>query len=123
MKKCLILTLVIAVSCVSGPAVPGRGGGYRRRRHRGHVHGPEVIVANHMDLRVLAISSTNRFSEMPDVPTFKELGYTLEVPSITGDVVPEPVTSFAQYREGVIGRYSTDLAKAGAGKQFSSRNG
>jgi gamma-glutamyl:cysteine ligase YbdK (ATP-grasp superfamily) len=39
-----------------------------------------------------------------------------EVPSITGDVVPEPVSSFAQYREDVIGQYSQDLAKAGAGK-------
>jgi carboxylate-amine ligase len=39
-----------------------------------------------------------------------------EVPSITGDVIPECVSSFAQYRKEVIGRYSQDLAKAGAGK-------
>jgi hypothetical protein len=39
-----------------------------------------------------------------------------EVPSVTGDVVPEPVSSFAQYREDVIGRYSLDLANVGAGK-------
>jgi gamma-glutamyl:cysteine ligase YbdK (ATP-grasp superfamily) len=39
-----------------------------------------------------------------------------EVPSITGDVIPEPVSSFAQYRKDIIGRYSEDLAKAGAGK-------
>jgi gamma-glutamyl:cysteine ligase YbdK (ATP-grasp superfamily) len=39
-----------------------------------------------------------------------------EVPSITGDVIPEPVSSFAHYREDVIGRYSQDLAKTGAGK-------
>ncbi len=39
-----------------------------------------------------------------------------EVPSITGDVIPERASSFAQYRENVIGRYSQDLAKAGAGK-------
>jgi tripartite-type tricarboxylate transporter receptor subunit TctC len=30
-------------------------------------------------LRVLAISSPNRFSEMPEVPTFKEQGYTFDV--------------------------------------------
>jgi len=39
-----------------------------------------------------------------------------EVPSITGDIVPEPVSSFAQYRTDVIERYSQDLAKAGAEK-------
>jgi gamma-glutamyl:cysteine ligase YbdK (ATP-grasp superfamily) len=39
-----------------------------------------------------------------------------EVPSITGDVIPEYVSSFAQYRKDVIGQYSQDLAKAGAGK-------
>jgi carboxylate-amine ligase len=39
-----------------------------------------------------------------------------EVPSVTGDVIPEPVSSFSQYRKEVIGRYSRDLAKAGAGK-------
>jgi gamma-glutamyl:cysteine ligase YbdK (ATP-grasp superfamily) len=39
-----------------------------------------------------------------------------EVPFITGDVVPEPVYSFAQYRKDIIGQYSQDLAKAGAGK-------
>ncbi len=37
-----------------------------------------------------------------------------EVPSITGDVVPEYVSSFKMYHEQVIGQYSRDLAKAGA---------
>ncbi len=40
----------------------------------------------------------------------------IEIPSIAGDVVPEYVASFRRYREDVIGRYSADLAKAGAGK-------
>jgi gamma-glutamyl:cysteine ligase YbdK (ATP-grasp superfamily) len=39
-----------------------------------------------------------------------------EVPSVAGDVIPEPVSSFDQYRKEVIGRYSQDLARAGAGK-------
>jgi gamma-glutamyl:cysteine ligase YbdK (ATP-grasp superfamily) len=39
-----------------------------------------------------------------------------EVPSITGDVVPEPVSSFSQYKRDVIGKYSQELAKAGASK-------
>jgi len=36
-----------------------------------------------------------------------------EVPSVTGDVVPEYSFSFAQYRKEIIERYSSDLAKAG----------
>ncbi len=46
----------------------------------GIAHPGEVI--SHVKagkLRVLAISSPNRYSEMPDVPTFKELGYTFDV--------------------------------------------
>jgi carboxylate-amine ligase len=37
-----------------------------------------------------------------------------EVPSVAGDVVPEPVSSFSMYNKEVIGRYSRDLAKVGA---------
>jgi gamma-glutamyl:cysteine ligase YbdK (ATP-grasp superfamily) len=36
-----------------------------------------------------------------------------EVPSITGDVIPEYVSSFGQYRRDIIERYSADLANAG----------
>lgn len=39
-----------------------------------------------------------------------------EVPSITGEVVPEPVSSFGMYKKEVIERYSRDLARAGADK-------
>lgn len=39
-----------------------------------------------------------------------------EVPSITGDVVPEYASSFKQYHNAIIGRYSKDLAQLGAGK-------
>ena len=39
-----------------------------------------------------------------------------EIPSITGEVIPEYAVSFRQYKHDVIGRYTTDLAKAGAGK-------
>ena len=39
-----------------------------------------------------------------------------EVPAVAGNVVPEPVTSFAQYKREVIGKYSRDLAEAGIGK-------
>ncbi len=41
-----------------------------------------------------------------------------EVPSITGDIIPEYVSSFSQYKKEVIGRYSRDLASAGAGKSI-----
>jgi gamma-glutamyl:cysteine ligase YbdK (ATP-grasp superfamily) len=39
-----------------------------------------------------------------------------EIPSIVGDVIPDNVASFSQYRKEVIGGYSQDLATAGAGK-------
>jgi hypothetical protein len=44
-----------------------------------------------------------------------------EVPSITGDVIPEYIRSFDQYRNEVIGQYSLDLAKSGAGKTILSK--
>jgi gamma-glutamyl:cysteine ligase YbdK (ATP-grasp superfamily) len=37
-----------------------------------------------------------------------------EVPSVTGNVVPEYVSSFNQYRREIIGKYLADLADAGA---------
>jgi gamma-glutamyl:cysteine ligase YbdK (ATP-grasp superfamily) len=40
----------------------------------------------------------------------------MEVPSIVGDVIPEYVSSFKQYKKEIIGRYSLDLARAGADK-------
>jgi gamma-glutamyl:cysteine ligase YbdK (ATP-grasp superfamily) len=36
-----------------------------------------------------------------------------EVPSVTGNVIPEYVSSFKQYRKEIIERYSHDLMKAG----------
>jgi gamma-glutamyl:cysteine ligase YbdK (ATP-grasp superfamily) len=45
-----------------------------------------------------------------------------EIPSVTGEVIPEPVTSFDQYKREVIGRYSGDLAEAGVGKPLLFRD-
>jgi gamma-glutamyl:cysteine ligase YbdK (ATP-grasp superfamily) len=39
-----------------------------------------------------------------------------EVSSITGDIVPEYISSFKQYREQIIDRYSQDLAVQGTNK-------
>lgn len=39
-----------------------------------------------------------------------------EVTSITGEVIPEPVSSFGMYKKEVIERYSRDLARVGADK-------
>ena len=44
-----------------------------------------------------------------------------EVPSVTGDVIPEYVSSINQYRRDVIERYSQDLANAGADKTLLRR--
>jgi gamma-glutamyl:cysteine ligase YbdK (ATP-grasp superfamily) len=37
-----------------------------------------------------------------------------EIPSVTGDIVPEYASSFDQYKKDVIGKYSKDLARTGA---------
>ena len=39
-----------------------------------------------------------------------------EIPSITGDVIPEYASSFSRYKHDVIVQYSEDLARAGADK-------
>ena len=44
-----------------------------------------------------------------------------EVPSVTGDVIPEYATTLNQYKQDVIERYSTDLANAGADKTLLHR--
>ena len=44
-----------------------------------------------------------------------------EIPTITGEVIPEYVSSFNQYKHDVIERYSQDLAKAGASKTLLYR--
>ena len=51
-----------------------------------------------------------------------------EVPSVTGDIVPGYVSSFEQYKQEVIGRYSLDMATAGAdaailGKEWVNSRG
>jgi len=44
-----------------------------------------------------------------------------EVPSISGDVIPEYVSSIDQYKRDVIEQYSQDLANAGADKTLLHR--
>jgi gamma-glutamyl:cysteine ligase YbdK (ATP-grasp superfamily) len=43
---------------------------------------------------------------------------TQEISSIAGDVVPEYITSLAQFQRDVVGKYSQDLANAGAGEKI-----
>jgi gamma-glutamyl:cysteine ligase YbdK (ATP-grasp superfamily) len=44
-----------------------------------------------------------------------------EIPTITEGVIPNYVSSFKQYKQDVIGGYSTDLARVGAGKTILGR--
>ena len=44
-----------------------------------------------------------------------------QIPSVAGEVIPEYVDSFSQYKRDVIGRYSQDLARAGASKTLLFR--
>ncbi len=39
-----------------------------------------------------------------------------QIPSVTGDVIPEYTFSFKQYRKNIIEKYSVELAEAGAQK-------
>ena len=39
-----------------------------------------------------------------------------EIPSVTGDIVPEYASTFGQYKKDVIGKYTNDLARTGANK-------
>jgi tripartite-type tricarboxylate transporter receptor subunit TctC len=71
---------------VKSQPVPFKGGGPSVTAILGgHVdvgiaHPGEAIPhAKAGKLRILAISSPNRFSDIPDVPTFRELGYTFDV--------------------------------------------
>ncbi len=45
----------------------------------------------------------------------------IEISSVTGSVIPESTSSFCQYKNEVIDRYSSDLAVAGAGKPIVGR--
>lgn len=45
----------------------------------------------------------------------------IEVPSVTGDVVPQYVHSFNAYQKDVIDRYSSDLARAGVPRRLWGR--
>jgi len=44
-----------------------------------------------------------------------------EIPSITGDIIPEPISSFEEYEKTTIRRYSEDLAKVNAPKCILSK--
>jgi gamma-glutamyl:cysteine ligase YbdK (ATP-grasp superfamily) len=44
-----------------------------------------------------------------------------EIPSVTGDVIPQYISSLGQYRREVIGGYSADLAAVGADKSLLNK--
>jgi gamma-glutamyl:cysteine ligase YbdK (ATP-grasp superfamily) len=44
-----------------------------------------------------------------------------EVPSVAGEVIPDYISTLEGYKQDVIGRYSVDLAKAGADKTLLNR--
>ena len=57
-----------------------------------------------------------RISSNVDSRLFFYKNNQVQVPSISGDVIPQAVSSYDQYRREIIGQYSHDLLKAGAGK-------
>ncbi len=70
-------------------------------------------------LPAIAASSpiyNDRFGKNVDNRLFFYLQNQKEVPSVTGDVVPEYVSSFSEYRKEIIRKYSSDMEKKGADK-------
>jgi gamma-glutamyl:cysteine ligase YbdK (ATP-grasp superfamily) len=70
-------------------------------------------------LAAIAASSPvyeNRLREKIDNRLYFYVQNQKEVPSVTGDVIPEYVSSFSQYRREIICKYSEDLAAAGANR-------
>jgi gamma-glutamyl:cysteine ligase YbdK (ATP-grasp superfamily) len=57
-----------------------------------------------------------KFGELVDNRLHFYIMNQRETPSVTGDVVPEYVSSLRQYRKEIIGKYSQDLASAGTDK-------
>ena len=57
-----------------------------------------------------------RFGEGVDNRLYFYAQNQKEIPSVTGDVIPEYISSFIQYKKKIIDKYSNDLAKAGADK-------
>jgi gamma-glutamyl:cysteine ligase YbdK (ATP-grasp superfamily) len=57
-----------------------------------------------------------RFGDRVDNRLYFYMQNQEEIPSVTGDVIPEYASSFSQYKTNIIGKYSNDLAKAGADK-------
>jgi gamma-glutamyl:cysteine ligase YbdK (ATP-grasp superfamily) len=53
----------------------------------------------------------NRISDYEDSRLYFYKACQNRVPSIVGDVIPEPIKSFDHYREVTIDRYSADLAR------------
>jgi gamma-glutamyl:cysteine ligase YbdK (ATP-grasp superfamily) len=45
-----------------------------------------------------------------------------EIPSVTGDVIPEYVSSLSEYRRQIIERYSSEMARAGADELILHRD-
>lgn len=54
-------------------------------------------------LRALAVSSGERLSRLPDIPTFKELGFDIELTQLRGIVMPRDIPAEAvKFWEGVF---------------------
>jgi len=57
-----------------------------------------------------------KFGERVDNRLYFYMQNQKEIPSVTGDVIPEYTSSFSEYKTNIIGKYSHDLSKAGADK-------
>lgn len=85
-------------------------------------HGVAIHNAlTHLCAYLPAIAASSPFCEGKSTPYIDTRLYNYkdnmkEIHSIAGDVVPDYISSFDQYRRDGFGKYSQDLSKAGAGE-------
>ena len=86
----------------------------------GHVEACMISgAAGHLDagtVRILAAAENERLEGLPDVPTFKELGYPIAVPSLYAFAfpkgTPQPVVDrFADAQKKAIEKYRKEMAE------------
>ncbi len=95
---------------------------YQKEADAAQIHNQLAILCTYLPA-ITASSPIFEGKEGPDVDNRLQFykANQKEVPSVAGEVIPEYVSSLGGYKRDVIGRYSKDLAAAGADKTLLNR--